>query len=234
MVAATLAVVFGFVGVHKLYLGEYKHCTIYVLFSWTTVPFFLGLYDAYRYVRADDREFHQRYVGSGLDALRDDAAADGAARDDGTGAIDADDGEMYLVKATGQDGSVILYEDRVRITREGWMSSVAKPFEGDKDIPIDEVTSVQLKAPGKWWPGHIEIGESGHHELGPDADSENAVVFESGQYEEFKRLRHYIQKLRRRDGSEGDGATEMLDEMFAAGALTEEEYRERKRVLEGE
>ena len=248
-VAATLAVVFGFFGVHHIYLGSYKRAALYMIFSVTAVPFFLGLYDAYRYVRADEAEFHRRFVvretGDGDDTER---TADETRRETGDveatantdssrtknasteerGDVNGND-EPFLTRAVGIDGEVILYGDRIQIVREGREQPFLSFYRGGKVISLDEVTSVELRKPGRWSRGFVEIGERGYTEKASHHASENAVEFRSGQLDAFERVRDAIQTLR---GDEGQ-AMSALEKLYATGTITEEEYRERKRVLEG-
>ena len=137
----------------------------------------------------------------------------------------------YLAKATGRNGSVIVYEDRVRITRKSWIWTVTSPLKDDLVIPMEDIVSVVIATPG-YLPGHIVIYESGIVRHGDAAGQRNAVIFDSDEYEEFKRIKDFIDELRRPGNDGVEGATEMLRERYAAGELTEGEYQERKRMLE--
>ena len=45
-IAVVLAIFLGIFGAHKFYMGSLKLGILYLLFSWTTIPFYLGLIDA--------------------------------------------------------------------------------------------------------------------------------------------------------------------------------------------
>ena len=62
LIAALLALLFGGFGIHKFYLGQKTHGVLYLVFFWTTIPFFLGIIDAARYLLLDDEEFAARYL----------------------------------------------------------------------------------------------------------------------------------------------------------------------------
>lgn len=49
-VAAILAFVLGWVGVHKFYLGNMKSGIIYLLFFWTLIPFFISIVEGFGYL----------------------------------------------------------------------------------------------------------------------------------------------------------------------------------------
>lgn len=48
-VAIVLALFLGVFGIHRFYLEEWKMGVLYLVFSWSSLPFFLGLWDAYKY-----------------------------------------------------------------------------------------------------------------------------------------------------------------------------------------
>ena len=56
-VAILLALFLGGLGAHKFYLGDYRSGLIYLLFSWTGIPLFLGVVDAIKYIGKSDEDF---------------------------------------------------------------------------------------------------------------------------------------------------------------------------------
>jgi len=59
--SALLAFFFGFIGVHKFYLGQKKKGILYILFSWTLVPYWIGLVEAIILIGMKDNEFNKKY-----------------------------------------------------------------------------------------------------------------------------------------------------------------------------
>lgn len=57
LAASLLALFFGGLGIHKFYLGNTKSGILYLLFSWTLIPMFLGWIDAFRYLFESDNSF---------------------------------------------------------------------------------------------------------------------------------------------------------------------------------
>ncbi|WP_076410218.1 TM2 domain-containing protein [Shewanella sp. UCD-KL12] len=55
------SVLFGFFGLHKFYLGQYLKGSLYLVFSWTLVPMFVGWFDAFRTMKMSPFSFAQRY-----------------------------------------------------------------------------------------------------------------------------------------------------------------------------
>lgn len=52
---------FGILGVHKFYLGQYGMGCLYLGFSWTLVPMIIGWVDAIRTMKMSSFNFEQRY-----------------------------------------------------------------------------------------------------------------------------------------------------------------------------
>ncbi|MBQ1327468.1 MAG: TM2 domain-containing protein [Eubacterium sp.] len=50
IVAGVLAFLFGSVGLHKFYMGEYKTGLLYVLFCWTGIPGTIAFYEGAKYM----------------------------------------------------------------------------------------------------------------------------------------------------------------------------------------
>jgi TM2 domain-containing membrane protein YozV len=63
-VAAILALVMGFIGVHKFYLGRIGAGVLYLAFFWTFIPAMLGVIDFIVLALMDKDEFDRRFNGS--------------------------------------------------------------------------------------------------------------------------------------------------------------------------
>ena len=59
--AGVLAILLGWFGVHKYYLGRVGQGILYTLFFWTGVPALLGLIEGIIYLTMDDEKFWQKY-----------------------------------------------------------------------------------------------------------------------------------------------------------------------------
>lgn len=60
-VAALLAFLFGWIGIHKFYLGQMTAGIVYLVFCWTTIPFFLGIIDGIILLGMNDEAFIAKY-----------------------------------------------------------------------------------------------------------------------------------------------------------------------------
>jgi len=143
------------------------------------------------------------------------------------------------MEASGKNGQIILYESNIEISRKGMMSKLTNPFKGNKQIRLDDITSIQFKEPGRLTSGYIQIGQMGYSEseagLFDAATDENSVMFDNSDLSDFEQLRDEINRRRDSNGSNSesiDSGMQKLREKFATGEITEEEYRDRKRILD--
>ena len=107
-----------------------------------------------------------------------------------------------LMTARGLNGQVELYEHCVRIKRRGCLGvlfQLSYGMKGDKDILLDSITGVQLKAAG-FGNGYIRFEFPGANEprggLSIAKRDENAIEFSRWRQKEFEALRDAIYQLR--------------------------------------
>ena len=62
-VSVGLALVLGGIGAHKFYLDKPGMGVLYMLFFWTGIPSIIGIFEAVKYIRMDEDEFHRRFFG---------------------------------------------------------------------------------------------------------------------------------------------------------------------------
>lgn len=61
VVAALLAFFVGGIGIHKFYLGKAGQGILYLLFSWTGIPMFIGFIEGLIYLFMSDKSFEEKY-----------------------------------------------------------------------------------------------------------------------------------------------------------------------------
>lgn len=61
IVAAVLAIFFGDLGLHKFYLGQPSWGLLYLLFSWSFIPMFLGVIEGLLYLAMSNQSFEAKY-----------------------------------------------------------------------------------------------------------------------------------------------------------------------------
>ena len=59
--AAILAIFLGGIGIHKLYLGQPVRAIIFFLFSWTGIPFLVGIVQGISYLLMSEQKFAQKF-----------------------------------------------------------------------------------------------------------------------------------------------------------------------------
>lgn len=234
-IAIALAICLGIFGGHRFYLGDLKKGTIYLVFSWTTIPMFLGLYDAFQYFRNPEWFPGSDITNTGTQPINSGTSSS-------TETSDPDTPPGAVMQATGANGKVTLYDDRLEISREGIgiVHKMQHGFKGDKEIPYDSITSMQLRKPSSLSRGYLQFGQSGFSEsddgLMDAVSDENTVLFDKGDLAKFEELRAKVRELKKGDVQEStgsmDGAMETLRERYAEGEIDEEEYENRKEILQ--
>ncbi|NCD01210.1 TM2 domain-containing protein [bacterium] len=59
--ALALTILFGFLGIHKFYLGKIRSGVLYLLFAWTFIPLLLSIIDTIVLVVTDRDKFNEKY-----------------------------------------------------------------------------------------------------------------------------------------------------------------------------
>lgn len=144
-----------------------------------------------------------------------------------------------LIEAKGNNGQVELHEDKIVLKRRGIIAKLQHFGKGDKEVPIEKISSVEFKKPGYLTAGYIQFGYSGSSEeeggVFSAAQDENSVNFRRGQKEKFSELKEKINKLRSRRGSESSdkskSALESLKQKFVEGEISDEEFERKKELI---
>ncbi|MDG5777125.1 NINE protein [Haloarculaceae archaeon H-GB2-1] len=235
--AIILAVLFGSFGIHKFYLGEVKKGLAYFLFSWTTIPFFIAFYDAFKYYSSAGA-----FGSSSSDVTTSTTEGRTSETTEKTKIAHSEPSDGTIMSVEGANGRVTVYNDRLEISRDdiGMLHKMQHGFKGDKEIPFESVTSIQLRKPSSVTRGYIQFGQSGFSESDDglmDATSdENTVLFDKGSLSEFEELRTKVRELKKGDVQEStgsiDSAMEKLRERYADGEIDESEYEQRKEILQ--
>lgn len=146
------------------------------------------------------------------------------------------------MEAEGSNGRMILDGTSITISRKGTglITFLNQGLQGDKMIPIHQITAVQLKEPGFATRGYLRLSINGRDPVGGALGAvkdENAVLFDMRNLKEFEAMRDAI-KARINIGP-SNGSISMADEIekLAAlrdkGLLTDEEFTAKKRQILG-
>ena len=150
--------------------------------------------------------------------------------------------EKALMEARGWNGQLYLFENKVRISRKGFLALAAQGLKGDKDIMIKEISSVQFKRVGLTMMGYIQFTFRGGQESKSgwsDAhNDENTVTFIKKQEAAFQKIKEAIEEKMRSTETGGTkpsnlGELEKLAELKEKGIITEEEFNKKKKQILG-
>lgn len=141
--------------------------------------------------------------------------------------------------ADGSNGSIEIAGDSIIIRRKGFANILTQGVQGDKQIPIKNITSIQFKSAGGMMAGLIQFSILGGREFRGGmleaTKDENAVMFSREQEPAFLELREMIQRrMNHPERSATMPTVEELERLAALhekGLLTAEEFSEAKRGM---
>lgn len=148
--------------------------------------------------------------------------------------------EQPEIVAKGFNGQLELYENKVRIRRKGILAVIFQGLKGDKDIFLDQISSVQFKRSGLM-KGYIQFAFLGGQEAKggvwqADTDENTVTFMNNKEFENFKNILesrlHKLRSIRGRSESDLD-ELEKLAELKSKGIVTDEEFIKKKQQLLG-
>lgn len=143
----------------------------------------------------------------------------------------------------GGNGQIDFDGKRIKLVRKGLLALATQGLKGEKVIPIENVISVQFRAPGLLASGFIQFataGGEGSRGMKEAVSDENTVLFDKKDAEAFSDLRDAVElaiaNLSKRQSSiasSGSVADEImkLKSLLDQGVLSEEEFLQAKRNL---
>ncbi|MFA7365401.1 MAG: SHOCT domain-containing protein [Patescibacteria group bacterium] len=154
--------------------------------------------------------------------------------------------ENILMKAKGVGGDLELLEDKIRIVRRGGLAILAHGLKGDKEIFINQISSIQFRKAGALTNGYIQFAFIGGSEakggMLQATTDENTVFFNQKNEDDFSAIKHMIEdrihqlkKMDRIDYKKGLSLDDLekLAELKEKGIITEEEFQIKKRQILG-
>ena len=148
--------------------------------------------------------------------------------------------EKVLLSAVGTNGVVEMFEERIRIRRKGSLSFFTHGLQGEKDILISRLSSIQPKKCGELTKGYIQFAFMGGAEaksgVWEAAADENTVMFDQTQQPDFEALRQTLYDKMLNATSARAPTTnldqlEQLANLRDKGIVTDEEFEATKRRL---
>jgi hypothetical protein len=88
---------------------------------------------------------------------------------------------FLVMEVAGKNGQIALYDDKLVIKRAGVLSLATQGLKGTKEIPLSQITAIQLKQCSKWAGGYLQLSIHGSTEskggLMSAIQDENSVLF---------------------------------------------------------
>ena len=146
-----------------------------------------------------------------------------------------------MLEAKGINGNVIINGDKLTIQRKGFRSFITQGLKGDKDIYLNQISSIQLKKAGLLTNGYIQFAFLGGHEskggLFNAVQDENTVMFNSKQQRAFESIKsevdNYLSTQHHPAQQTGISDLEKLAILRDKGIITEGEFLAKKKQILG-
>jgi len=151
--------------------------------------------------------------------------------------------ELILKKAKGVGGDLELLKNKIRIKRKGGMAFLLHGIKGDKEIFLNQISSIQLKKAGFALNGYIQFAFLGGREakggVFQATSDENTIMFRKDNQQDFIEIKNAIeeqifqfQNQNKNDKtSVGINDLEKLAKLRNEGIITEEEFQAKKRQI---
>ncbi len=132
-------------------------------------------------------------------------------------------------EATGANGSLTVFDDRVRLTKGGWRATLGVGYgAGSKDIAISQITAIQWRDAGAVLVGYIAFSFVGGADrsgggVSDVVKSENAVTFFRSQQPAFDAIRADIQTRIGAGGARTDGSSSSSQQLRELARLRDDQ-----------
>lgn len=148
--------------------------------------------------------------------------------------------EKYTLN--GVNGQLKIYDDKLIISRKGFLAFATQGIKGDKTIPLSSIYSVQFKEGSFWLNGYIQIGLGGSVEstkgIFDATKDENTIMFNKAHNLEASKIKNFIEKfILERNNNSSNNQTSIADEILKfkslldSGIISQEEFDKKKQQL---
>jgi hypothetical protein len=149
--------------------------------------------------------------------------------------------------ARGRNGQLTVTPSKIMISRRGFLGFGTHGHAGEKEIDIDQITSIQVKKPGLATVGYIQFafmgGSEAKHGIKQAVNDENTVLFAKKVEDDFLKAKELIDRYRddlrqRRNAPTSTSLTpieqlERLAALHEQGVVTDDEFAAKKKELLG-
>lgn len=148
------------------------------------------------------------------------------------------------MEVQGVNGAIELTKNKIIIKRKGFLALMTQGFKGDKEIYINQISSVQLKKTNLLLNGYIQFTFSGGKEakggITQATKDENTVMFNKSQEKGFINLKNkieeYIHDLNKPIEKVENDPFEQIEKLLALkerGIITDKEFEIKKKQILG-
>jgi len=106
--------------------------------------------------------------------------------------------EQVLITANGHNGQLELLTNKIRIKRKGALGFMSHGYAGEREIQIDQISSINYKPAGMLANGYIQFtflgGTQAAAGITHATRDENAIIFLKKQQPEFEQIKTAIDK----------------------------------------
>jgi hypothetical protein len=153
--------------------------------------------------------------------------------------------ELILIKAKGIGGDLELLNNKIRIKRKGGMAFLLHGLKGDKEVFLNQISSIQLKKAGFLFNGYIQFAFLGGKEakggLFQATSDENTIMFTKDNQQDFIEIKNAIEEqifqFQNQDKNDktslGINDLKKLAKLRDEGIITEEDFQAKKRQILG-
>lgn len=148
---------------------------------------------------------------------------------------------LYFLK--GVNGQLEVFEDRVVITRKGYLGFMTQGLAGEKTIPIRAIQSVQFRPGGGFANGFIQFTVMGGRErqggVFAATHDENTIIVREYENDVAECIRDYIEECILNGNTHSTQVQQIsvadelkkFKELLDLGIISQEEFDEQKKKL---
>jgi len=150
--------------------------------------------------------------------------------------------ETPILIAKGMNGQHELFENKICIRRKGLTAVLSQGLKGDKEIFINQISSIQIKKAGLLTNGFIQFAFMGGLEakdgLLQSTSDENSLIFTKKHQESFEQIKEAIErKLFSKNNNvlpnNDINDLEKLSGLHTKGIITDDEFNAKKKQILG-
>ena len=145
------------------------------------------------------------------------------------------------MKVIGHNGQIELFNTKIRIKRKGFVASMTQRLKDDREIPIEQISSIHFKKAGRFLNGYIQLTIVGRSEKEVEfwqaEHDENTIIFTIKQQPAFEKINDFLDtKITLSKKKKAELSKLKLEELTILRdmkIISEEEFREEKKQLLG-